>query len=84
MSWGVETFLVDYVTSTDAMVRQVDSAILSIGRFKAGDTVVIGAGSPPRTSGSTNLAEQARLAALVARSLNLEPSLHASMRASAM
>src|SRR6476469_9307582 len=27
MSWGVETFLVDYVTSTDAMVRQVDNAI---------------------------------------------------------
>ena len=47
MSWGVETFLVDYVTSTDAMVRQVDNAILSIGRFKAGDLVVIVAGSPP-------------------------------------
>ena len=53
MSWGVETFLVDYVTSTDAMVRQVDNAILSIGRFKAGDIVVIVAGSPPGTSGST-------------------------------
>jgi pyruvate kinase len=54
MSWGVETFLVDYVTSTDAMVRQVDHAILSIGRFKPGDVVVIVAGSPPGTSGSTN------------------------------
>jgi len=61
MSWGVETFLVDYVTSTDAMVRQVDNAILSIGRFKSGDTVVIVAGSPPGTSGSTNLIRVHRL-----------------------
>ena len=61
MSWGVETFLVDYVTSTDAMVRQVDNAILSIGRFKAGDIVVIVAGSPPGTSGSTNLIRVHRL-----------------------
>jgi pyruvate kinase len=61
MSWGVETFLVDYVTSTDAMVRQVDNAILSIGRFKAGDTVVIVAGSPPGHSGSTNLIRVHRL-----------------------
>jgi pyruvate kinase len=61
LSWGVETFLVDYVTSTDAMVRQVDNAILSIGRFKAGDIVVIVAGSPPGTSGSTNLIRVHRL-----------------------
>jgi pyruvate kinase len=61
MSWGVETFLVDYVTSTDAMVRQVDNAILSIGRFKRGDIVVIVAGSPPGTSGSTNLIRVHRL-----------------------
>jgi pyruvate kinase len=61
MSWGVETFLVDYVTSTDAMVRQVDNAILSIGRFKPGDVVVIVAGSPPGASGSTNLIRVHRL-----------------------
>jgi pyruvate kinase len=61
MSWGVETFLVDYVTSTDAMVRQVDNAILSIGRFKPGELVVIVAGSPPGTSGSTNLIRVHRL-----------------------
>ena len=34
LSWGVETFLVDFVTSTDAMVRQVDHAMLSIERFQ--------------------------------------------------
>jgi Pyruvate kinase len=61
MSWGVETFLVDFVASTDAMVRQVDHAMLSIGRFQAGDLVVIVAGSPPGTVGSTNLIRVHRL-----------------------
>jgi pyruvate kinase len=61
MSWGVETFLVDFVTSTDAMVRQVDHAMLSIERFERGDLVVIVAGSPPGTAGSTNLIRVHRL-----------------------
>ncbi len=61
MTWGVETFLVDKVESTDAMVRQVDQAILSIGRFKPGDLVVVVAGSPPSTVGSTNLIRVHRL-----------------------
>ena len=61
MTWGVETFLVDKVTSTDAMIRQVDQAILSIGRFKPGDLVVVVAGSPPSTVGSTNLIRVHRL-----------------------
>jgi pyruvate kinase len=61
MSWGVETFLVDYVESTDAMVRQVDHAMLSIERFQPGDLVVIVAGSPPGTVGSTNLIRVHRL-----------------------
>jgi pyruvate kinase len=61
MSWGVETFLVDSVDSTDAMVRQVDHAMLSIERFHPGDLVVIVAGSPPNTVGSTNLIRVHRL-----------------------
>ncbi len=61
MTWGVETFLVDSVASTDAMVRQVDHAMLSIDRFQAGDLVVIVAGSPPGTVGSTNLVRVHRL-----------------------
>lgn len=61
MTWGVETFLVDYVESTDAMVRQVDHAMLSIERFQRGDLVVIVAGSPPGTAGSTNLIRVHRL-----------------------
>jgi pyruvate kinase len=55
LSWGVETFLVPAVTHTDDMVGQVDFSLLSIGRLKEGDNVVIVAGSPPNTAGSTNL-----------------------------
>ncbi|ODT94740.1 MAG: pyruvate kinase [Pseudonocardia sp. SCN 72-86] len=54
MTWGVETFLVPFVESTDAMVRQVDHAMLALERFQPGDLVVIVAGSPPGTVGSTN------------------------------
>ena len=36
------------------MVRQVDEALLHIGRVKEGDLVVIIAGSPPGIPGSTN------------------------------
>ena len=61
LTWGVETFLVDDVDSTDEMVRQVDLAMLSIGRFQPGDLVVIVAGSPPGPSGSTNLIRVHRL-----------------------
>lgn len=55
LTWGTETFLVDAVATTDEMVRQVDSALLSLGRYVKGDLVVIVAGSPPGTVGSTNL-----------------------------
>jgi pyruvate kinase len=54
MSWGVETFLTVDVEHTDEMVRQVDEALLEIGRVSEGDQVVIIAGSPPGIPGSTN------------------------------
>jgi len=52
--WGVETFISDAVQHTDEMVRQVDEALLKIGRMEEGDLVVIIAGSPPGIPGSTN------------------------------
>ncbi|MFC5289132.1 pyruvate kinase [Actinokineospora guangxiensis] len=61
LTWGTETFLVPEVDSTDAMVRQVDISMLSIGRYSAGDVVVVVAGSPPGTVGSTNLIRVHRL-----------------------
>jgi pyruvate kinase len=61
LTWGTETFLVPSVDSTDAMVRQVDTSMLSMGRYQPGDLVVIVAGSPPGTVGSTNLIRVHRL-----------------------
>ena len=54
LTWGVETFLVPAVDHTDEMVRQVDEAMLALGRCKEGDKVVIVAGSPPGIVGGTN------------------------------
>jgi pyruvate kinase len=54
LSWGIETFKVTAVEHTDEMVRQVDEALLQIGRVRNGDLVVIIAGSPPGIPGSTN------------------------------
>jgi pyruvate kinase len=54
LSWGVETFIGDEVESTDAMVLQVDRALLELGRCKPGDLIVITAGSPPGIAGGTN------------------------------
>ena len=54
MAWGVETFIGETVDHTDEMVRQVDEALLKIGRAEEGDIVVIIAGSPPGIPGSTN------------------------------
>jgi pyruvate kinase len=54
LTWGVETFLVPTVEHTDEMVKQVDAALLELGRCEIGDRVVIVAGSPPGIPGSTN------------------------------
>ncbi len=52
--WGVETFLSPAVEHTDEMVEQVDSLLQEAGRVTPRDSVVIVAGSPPNTPGSTN------------------------------
>ena len=54
LTWGIETFKTGDVEHTDEMVRQVDEALLAIGRVKEGDLVVLIAGSPPGIPGSTN------------------------------
>ncbi|MFI6070984.1 pyruvate kinase [Actinoplanes sp. NPDC051343] len=54
MSWGVETFLTDFVQHTDDMFQQVDTLMLELGLAKPGDYVVVVAGSPPNAPGSTN------------------------------
>ncbi|MEV8631515.1 pyruvate kinase [Streptosporangium sp. NPDC051023] len=54
LTWGVETFEVPFVHHTDDMVRQVEASLLANARLEKGDKVVIVAGSPPGTAGSTN------------------------------
>jgi pyruvate kinase len=55
LTWGTETFIVPHINSTDGMIRQVDKSLLELGRYKRGELVVIVAGAPPGTVGSTNL-----------------------------
>ncbi|MCU1545394.1 MAG: pyk [Homoserinimonas sp.] len=54
LSWGVQSFLVDRVTHTDAMYKQVDETLLRDGLAEVGDRVVVISGSPPGIAGSTN------------------------------
>lgn len=52
--WGVETFVVPAVRTTDEMVAQVTRSMLELGRGGPGDLVVIVAGTPPGVAGTTN------------------------------
>jgi pyruvate kinase len=52
--WGCETFVVPKVEHTDDMVALADKALLDLGRGRVGDFVIIVAGTPPGTAGSTN------------------------------
>lgn len=55
LTWGTETFIVAHADSTDDMIRQVDHALLEMDLYRRGDLVIIVAGAPPGTVGSTNL-----------------------------
>jgi pyruvate kinase len=61
MTWGTNTQIVPRVDSTDQMIQQVDHKMLEMGKYQRGDLVVIVAGSPPGTVGSTNLIHVHRL-----------------------
>jgi len=54
LSWGIEPVVVPMASSTDAMVKQADIALIESGRAVKGESVVIVAGSPPGIPGSTN------------------------------
>jgi pyruvate kinase len=66
LTWGAETFIVPAVAHTDDMVRQVEAALLNIGRCEKGDVVVVVAGSPPGTPGRTNALRVHRIGDAVA------------------
>lgn len=52
--WGIESFIVDRVTHTDAMYHQVDEVLIREGLAELGDKVVVISGSPPGIPGGTN------------------------------
>jgi pyruvate kinase len=64
--WGVETFIVPTVRHTDDMVREVERALLDLGRLTLGDKIVIVAGSPPGSPGKTNALRVHRIGDAVA------------------
>ncbi len=55
VTWGVEPICVPDVATTEAMVTQVDRALREAGFAAPGDRVVIVAGAPSGSPGSTNL-----------------------------
>lgn len=54
LSWGVNAELVDQVDTTDEMVNMVDHYLKERGKVNDGDLVVVVAGTPVGTPGSTN------------------------------
>lgn len=55
LSWGIQTYRVPEVRHTDDMVWQVDQVAQSSRLAEIGDQLVIIAGMPPGTTGSSNL-----------------------------
>ncbi|MFC8830187.1 pyruvate kinase [Streptomyces sp. NPDC057137] len=55
LSWGVESFVVPHVETTDAMVDLVDGELLKLQRYSESDIMIITAGSPPGVPGTTNM-----------------------------
>ncbi|MFT4051757.1 MAG: pyruvate kinase [Microbacterium sp.] len=52
--WGVETFLVPHAHTTDGLMALLDETLLAKGLAERGDSVVVTAGAPPGSAGSTN------------------------------
>lgn len=55
LSWGIQTYRVPEVRHTDDMVWQVDQVAQSSHLAEIGDQLVIIAGMPPGTAGSSNM-----------------------------
>src|SRR6201991_305058 len=70
LSWGVETFLTDFVQHTDDMFSQVDTLMLDLGLARPGAFVVVVAGSPPNAPGSTNTLRVHKIGSLADTSIS--------------
>ncbi len=54
LTWGVQTYQVQTVAHTDAMVVQVDQTLRQHGLAEPGDLVIIVFGAPVGIPGTTN------------------------------
>ena len=61
LTWGIQPRQVPFVEHTDDMVDQVDRTLRESGLARPGDLVVIAAGSPAGTAGSTNMLKLHRI-----------------------
>jgi len=61
LAWGITPVLAEAASHTDQMTAQVDRALLERGLVERDDLVVIAAGSPPGTAGSTNMVKVHRV-----------------------
>ncbi|MDL9979969.1 pyruvate kinase [Microbacterium sp. ASV49] len=52
--WGVQPYVVPLAETTDGLIRELDDLLRSTGHAQDGDHVVVIAGAPPGTTGSTN------------------------------
>lgn len=55
LTWGAESYLTNEVSTTDEIMKEVDSILLGKAGYTWEDAVVIVAGSPPGTEGNTNM-----------------------------
>lgn len=55
LTWGAESYLTNEVSTTDEIMKEVDSILLGKAGYTREDAVVIVAGSPPGTEGNTNM-----------------------------
>lgn len=53
--WGVEALMIDFLTTTDDILKNATEAFVAEGRLKEGDLVIFTAGVPAGKVGSTNL-----------------------------
>jgi pyruvate kinase len=69
--WGITPLLVEFAPHTDQMTAQVDRVLFGAGLVELDDLVVIAAGSPPGTAGSTNMVKVHRVGDLADAGGNL-------------
>jgi pyruvate kinase len=67
--WGTEAFLTWTVNTTDEMVRQVDSSLITARVCAQDDLVIVVAGTPPSKPGTTNTIRVHRLGDVLRRDL---------------